>query len=167
MEGREISVEELMIELRKDMPFYESSGGGITLSGGEPIFQHAFALAVLKQCKSEGLHTAVDTTGSVPWSIFEKILPYTDLVLYDIKQVDTEKHRHLTGVPNETILANVSRIADSGVLMEIRMPVVPGINDDRETNLSLGIRRPLGAKASGSTMNRVNARDLPGALIHE
>ncbi len=132
MEGREVTVEEVMIELRKDIPFYENSGGGITLSGGEPTFQHAFALAVLKQCKSEGLRTAVDTTGQTPWRIFEKILPYTDLVLYDIKQMDTASHKQHTGVPNEKILANLSRIGHYGVSIEIRMPIVPGLNDGRD-----------------------------------
>jgi pyruvate formate lyase activating enzyme len=133
MEGREVTVEEVMVELRKDIPFYENSGGGITLSGGEPTFQYEFALAVLKQCKSEGLHTAVDTTGQTPWRIFEKILPYTDLVLYDIKQMDTASHKQHTGVPNERILENLPRIGDYGVPIEVRMPIIPGINDIRET----------------------------------
>lgn len=133
MEGREVTVEEVMVELRKDIPFYETSGGGITLSGGEPTFQHEFALALLKQCKAEGLHTAVDTTGQTPWEIFEKILPYTDVVLYDIKLMDTDIHEEYTGVPNDMILANLRRIADSGVPLEIRMPVIPGINDARDT----------------------------------
>ncbi|MBT5875952.1 MAG: glycyl-radical enzyme activating protein, partial [Candidatus Latescibacteria bacterium] len=124
---------EVMVELRKDIPFYENSGGGITLSGGEPTFQYEFALAVLKQCKSEGLHTAVDTTGQTPWRIFEKILPYTDLVLYDIKQMDTASHKQHTGVPNERILENLPRIGDYGVPIEVRMPIIPGINDIRET----------------------------------
>ncbi len=130
MEGREVTVEEVMVELRKDIPFYQNSGGGITLSGGEPTFQHEFALAILRQCKDEGLHTAVDTTGQTPWEIFEGLLPFTDLVLYDVKQMDTARHKELTGVPNEHILTNLPRIADYGVPIEIRMPIIPGINDD-------------------------------------
>ncbi|MDP7596292.1 MAG: glycyl-radical enzyme activating protein [Pseudomonadales bacterium] len=132
MEGREVTVEEVMVELRKDIPFYENSGGGITLSGGEPTFQHEFALAILRQCHSEGLHTAIDTTGQTRWEIFERMLPYTDLVLYDLKQMNSTSHKQLTGVPNERILANLARISDSGVAIEIRMPIIPGINDDRD-----------------------------------
>ena len=131
MEGRQVTVEEVMVDLRKDIPFYQNSGGGITLSGGEPTFQHEFALALLRQCKSEGLHTAVDTTGQTTWEIFEQMLRYIDLVLYDLKQMDTASHKHLTGVPNERILASLSRIGNHGVPIEIRMPIIPGINDDR------------------------------------
>lgn len=133
MEGREVTVEEVMVELRKDMPFYEDSGGGITLSGGEPTLQHKFALALLKQCQSEGLHTALDTAGQTPWRILERMLRYTDLVLFDIKHMHSASHRQHTGVPNENILANLTHIGDCGVPIEIRMPIVPGINDSRET----------------------------------
>lgn len=132
MEGEEVTVEEVMIELRKDIPFYENSGGGITLSGGEPMFQHEFALAILKQCKAEGLHTAIDTSGQASWQIFEKILPYVDLVLYDLKHIDSEKHKVYTGVSNKLILKNLKKISEYGVPIEIRMPIIPGINDAKE-----------------------------------
>jgi pyruvate formate lyase activating enzyme len=132
MEGRAVTVEEVMAELRKDIPFYENSDGGVTLSGGEPTLQHEFALALLRQCKTEGLHTALDTSGQAPWRLFEKLLPFVDLVLYDIKQIDEVDHKEHTGAANQLILANVLKIGDSGVPIEIRLPIIPGINDDRE-----------------------------------
>jgi pyruvate formate lyase activating enzyme len=132
MEGRRVTVEELMVELRKDVPFYENSGGGITLSGGEPTLQHEFALALLKQCKSEGLHTAVDTSGQTPWRVFKTLLPYIDIVLYDVKHIDERSHRTHTGSHNHRILENLQRLGESGTPIEIRMPVIPTINDDGE-----------------------------------
>ncbi len=129
MEGREVTVEDLMVELRKDIPFYENSGGGVTLSGGEPTLQHEFALSLLEECKAEGLHTAVDTSGQTPWRVFETLLPYIDLVLYDIKHIDESNHQVHTGSHNRRILANLERLGNSGTAIEIRMPVVPSIND--------------------------------------
>lgn len=130
MEGREVTVEALMVELRKDLPFYQNSKGGVTLSGGEPLLQHEFALALLQQCKAESLHTAVDTSGQAPWSVFEALLPYIDLVLYDLKQIDSHRHRAHTGSHNGRILENLKRLGESGTPIEIRMPIVPTINDD-------------------------------------
>lgn len=138
LEGREVTVEEVMVELRSDIPFYRNSGGGITLSGGEPLFQHEFALAILRQCKSEGLHTAIDTTGQTPWNILEKMLPYIDLVLYDIKQFDRNSHKLHTGVSNDKILSNLPRIGAADVPIEIRIPIIPGINDEPESMQSIG-----------------------------
>ncbi|MCB8959586.1 MAG: glycyl-radical enzyme activating protein [Ardenticatenales bacterium] len=132
MEGREVTVEEVMVELRKDIPFYENSAGGITLSGGEPTYQHEFVLALLKQCKAEGLHTTLDTAGQTPWRIFAELLPYVDLVLYDLKQIDDRKHQEYTGVSNRMILDNLARLGTSGVAIVIRMPIIPGLNDARE-----------------------------------
>ncbi len=132
MEGREVTVAELMVDLRKDIPFYQNSGGGVTLSGGEPTLQHEFALALLQQCKAEGLHTAVDTSGQTPWRVFESLLPYIDLVLYDIKHIDGSSHQQHTGSDNGRILENLQRLGDSGTPIEIRMPVIPTINDDPE-----------------------------------
>lgn len=133
MEGKEVTVEEVMVELRKDIPFYENSGGGITLSGGEPLLQHEFARAILKQCKEEELHTAIDTCGHVPWRIYEEILPYVDLVLYDFKHVDAVKHKLYTGVRNELILENLVRMGEYGVPIEVRIPIIPTVNDDKKT----------------------------------
>ena len=132
MEGREVTVDEVMVELRKDIPFYENSGGGITFSGGEPTLQHEFVLALLKRCKAEGLHTALDTSGQTAWKIFEKLLPYVDLVLYDMKHVEDVDHRIYTGVPNTRIQDNLKKIDEVGVPIEIRMPIIPGVNDAKE-----------------------------------
>ncbi|RKY67342.1 MAG: glycyl-radical enzyme activating protein [Candidatus Latescibacterota bacterium] len=132
MEGREVTVEEVMAELRKDALFYGSSGGGITLSGGEPMFQPRFTLAILERCKSEGFHTALDTSGYAPWGVYEKVLPYVDLVLYDLKHMDPIAHRKYTGVSNELILENLVKLGESGVPIEVRMPIVPGINDGKD-----------------------------------
>jgi len=129
MEGREVTVDEVMDELRKDIPFYETSGGGITLSGGEPLHQHEFAAAVFQACQAEGLHTTLDTSGQAPWGAVERVLEHVDFVLFDLKHLDDERHRDQTGVSNRQILANLSRIGESGVAIEVRMPLVPGVND--------------------------------------
>jgi pyruvate formate lyase activating enzyme len=131
IEGREIGVEEAVEELRKDRPFYESSGGGVTLSGGEPMRQAEFTAAVLSACRAEGMHTALDTSGYAPWEEYERVLPSVDLVLYDFKLADPEEHRRYTGVSNELIVENLGRIDARGIPIEIRIPVIPGINDGR------------------------------------
>jgi pyruvate formate lyase activating enzyme len=132
MEGEEMTVEEVMMELRKDSPFYENSGGGITLSGGEPMFQPEFALAILKRSKSESFHTALDTSGYAPWRLYEKVLPYVDLMLYDLKHIDPVAHKKYTGVSNEPILENLIKLDESGTPIEIRMPIIPTVNDGEE-----------------------------------
>ncbi len=135
MEGKIVSVEEVIEEVKKDMPFYENSDGGVTLSGGEPTMQSSFCLAVFQESKKAGLHTTLDTCGQVKWETMEKILEYVDLVLFDIKQMDSQKHEELTGLPNETILSNLKKIDHLGIPIEIRMPMIPGLNDSEE-NLS-------------------------------
>jgi len=132
MEGREVTVAEAMTEVRKDALFYRRSGGGITLSGGEPMLQVEFSTAVLCRAHGEGMHTVLDTSGYAPWDDYEKVLPFVDLVLYDIKHADSEAHRKYTGVPNELIRENLARIDARAVQIEIRIPVIPGINDARE-----------------------------------
>ena len=146
MEGRKVTVEEVMVELRKDIPFYENSGGGITLSGGEPTLQHEFVLAVLKQCKSEGLHTTLDTSGQAQWKTFEKLLPYVDLVLYDLKHMNSVAHKIHTGISNRLIQENLSKIGESGTAIEIRIPIIPGINDAKE-NIAGSARFLTGVKS--------------------
>ena len=132
MQGKEVTVEEVMGEITRDVPFYDNSNGGITLSGGEPMLQPEFALALVKQCRGEGLHVAMDTSGHVPWRVFEKVLSYVDLVLYDIKQIDDTRHQTHTGISNKLNLDNLKRVGDYGVPVEIRMPIIPGINDAPE-----------------------------------
>jgi pyruvate formate lyase activating enzyme len=130
--GTDLSVDEAMEKVRRDKPFYDSSGGGVTVSGGECLCQPDFLLALLTACKAEGIHTAVDTTGYADWSVIERILPYTDLFLYDLKHMDSAKHARGTGVPNERILENARKIAAAGGKMQIRIPVIPMYNDSTE-----------------------------------
>ncbi len=130
--GSDMTLDEVMTEVRKDAPFYAHSGGGVTVSGGEPLLQGRFVKALLERCKAEGLHTAVDTCGLVTWETFADVLPYVDLVLYDLKHADTLAHREATGSRNEMILENLEKLGKSGVAIEIRMPIVPTINDRRD-----------------------------------
>ena len=126
--GKNMDVEEVIQEASKDELFYRNSGGGVTISGGEPLYQEEFTLALLKECKAKGLHTAIDTCGYGRWEVLDKILEYTDLVLFDIKHLDPEMHRKATGVGNELILKNLQRIAKRGKKVWIRVPVIPGYN---------------------------------------
>lgn len=127
--GRDVTVSDIMPEILADMPYYRRSGGGVTLSGGEVLAQADFAAALLKECKDAGLHTAIETAGSLPFSEMEKLLPYLDLVLMDIKLMDSKKHKEYTGVPNERILENARALAEYPVELIIRTPVIPGVND--------------------------------------
>lgn len=129
--GRYLTVDEVMHEVLRDRRFYENSGGGVTLSGGEPADQPQYALALLRACKDIGLHTVIDTCGYVSWSTMEKLLKYVDLVLFDIKHMDSRKHREATGKLNDMILENARRVARCKP-MKVRVPVVPGFNNSAE-----------------------------------
>ena len=129
--GRTMSDEEVFREVKKDEIFYRNSGGGVTLSGGEPLAQAEFSTSVLRLCKKAGLHTAIETSGMAEWDTFKQVLEYTDLVLYDLKQIDTLAHQRCTGVPNDLILKNVKRIQkEFAIPVVARIPVVPGYNGD-------------------------------------
>ena len=130
--GKEYTVDEVMSEILKDKLFYEASGGGVTFSGGECMLQIDFLLELLKACKAEGIHTAVDTAGHIPYEYFEKIFPYTDLFLYDFKCFDTETHKKYTGVGNELILQNLARLLKEKVPLWIRIPIIPDVNDSED-----------------------------------
>ncbi len=130
--GKEYTVDEVFSEVIKDKAFYETSGGGVTFSGGECMLQIDFLLEILKKCKENGIHTAVDTAGHVPWEYFEKVIPYTDLFLYDIKSMDNETHKKYTGVGNELILENLSKLLKTNVNVWIRFPVISDVNDSEE-----------------------------------
>jgi pyruvate formate lyase activating enzyme len=134
--GRTIEVEELLEVLERDRLLYERSGGGVTLSGGEPLFQPEFLLAALQECKSRGIHTALDTSGYAQPEIFQKIAPSADLFLFDLKLWDPEEHRRFTGVSNAWILENLTWLVKVGRGKDviIRIPVIPGITDT-ERNL--------------------------------
>ena len=127
-EGREATVEEVLDEVEKDRPFYDNSGGGMTVSGGEPMLQKDFVLELFKQAKAAGLHTAMDTCGHAKWDDFKQVLEFVDLVLLDMKDMDPAKHKEFTGVDNALILDNAKRIRDLGKPMMLRIPVVPTCN---------------------------------------
>lgn len=132
MIGREETVEDVLAEVLKDKPFYETSGGGMTLSGGEPLMQIDFSEELLRQAKAAGLHCALETSGFAPFDQIERLLPFVDLWLFDLKAVDDTLHRELTGVSNERILANVRELHRRGVALLLRLPLVPGYNDRDE-----------------------------------
>ena len=129
--GREYTSDEVLAEVTKDKAFYDNSGGGVTFSGGECMLQLDFLCEILKKCKAAGIHTAVDTAGNVPWKSFEKILPFTDLFLYDIKAFGAELHRKGTGVSNELILENLKNLSGRADII-VRIPVIGGYNDNDE-----------------------------------
>ena len=129
--GREYTSDEVLAEVIKDKAFYDNSGGGVTFSGGECMLQLDFLREILEKCKSAGIHTAVDTAGNVPWESFEKILPFTDLFLYDIKAFGAELHRKGTGVSNELILENLKNLSGRADII-VRIPVIGGYNDNDE-----------------------------------
>lgn len=127
--GREVTVDDIIPELLEDRDFYLSSGGGVTLSGGECLVQADFCSELLERLKEEGINTALDTCGCVPWNSFEKVLPFTDTFLFDLKAVDEEVHKLCTGVSNKLIIENLRRLDGLGASIEIRIPFVPGYND--------------------------------------
>ena len=143
--GKDVTVAEIMPEILADLPYYRRSGGGVTLSGGEVLAQADFAAELLKACKEAGLHTAIESTANAPFSDIEKLLPYLDLYLLDIKHMDSKKHEEYTGAPNERILENARLISGSGVELIIRTPVIPTFNDtEREIRAIADFARSLG-----------------------
>lgn len=135
--GKEISLDEALRIALEDRIFYGSTGG-VTLSGGEPLMQIDFAEALLRELSAQGVHTAVDTCGHAPWSAFERTLPHCRLYLFDVKHMNSEKHRQATGQGNELILNNLRLLADSGARIQIRIPLIPDFNDDDENILRTG-----------------------------
>lgn len=127
--GKEMSLVEVSKEIEKDMIFYKESGGGITVSGGEPLFQVDFLNAVLEDCREKDISTAVDTSGYALPSALEKIGDKVDLFLFDVKVMDDKTHKKYTGVSNKLILANLKRLVENGSDILIRLPIIPGIND--------------------------------------
>jgi pyruvate formate lyase activating enzyme len=135
--GRETTVDEVMDEVRRDAPFFRRSGGGVTFSGGEPFSQSEFLLECLRRCRRWGYHTAVETCGQARWEDLAAAAEVTDLFLYDLKQLDSGRHEQLTGLGNELILENLERLLEAGADVVVRVPVVPGANDDRESRQAL------------------------------
>lgn len=130
--GRDVTVAEVMETVLQDRPYYRRSGGGMTLSGGELLFQPDFARDLLRAAKAQGIHTAVESTGFAPFETIAPLLPYIDLFLMDIKHTDSAKHKAFTGVPNEQILQNAPRIAQGVPKLIVRVPVIPTFNDTPE-----------------------------------
>lgn len=129
--GKDYTVEEVFRQLEADKLFYDTSGGGVTFSGGECMLQIDFLEAVMQKCRQAGIHTAVDTAGCVPWEHFQRVLPFADMFLYDMKCVTESLHRKGTGVSNRLILENLERLSkETNADIIIRVPVIPGFNAD-------------------------------------
>jgi pyruvate formate lyase activating enzyme len=137
MVGKYMSVDEVVKEVERDIPFYYRSGGGVTITGGEPLMQADFVAELLKRCQEKGVHTALETCGYSEWGVLKKILQYVDLVLYDIKHLDADRHKELTGVGNELILQNATKAALISINMIIRVPVIPGHTDSQENTQAI------------------------------
>lgn len=142
--GRDVTVGEVLDEIKKDMPYYARSGGGLTLSGGECLCQPEFAIALLYAAKCAGISTAIETTGFAEWDIIKEYLKVTDYVLMDIKNIDNEKHMRFCRQSNEIILANAKKIAENHKNLTIRVPVIPTFNDtEREIAMIAGFAAHL------------------------
>jgi pyruvate formate lyase activating enzyme len=149
--GKEVTTDEVMEEVLKDVVFFDQSGGGVSFSGGEPLLQHGFLLSLLQACKQQGIHTTVDTSGYTATSILDRVVPFVDLFLYDVKLMDDEKHQAWTGVSNQPILKNLRRLAGGQASVIVRIPLIPGVNDDDEN-----IRQTGDFVASLRTINEVD-----------
>lgn len=130
--GEEYTVEGLMEIILKDKSYYEESDGGVTFSGGEPLLQADAVRELARRCRQNGIHTALETAGYVRWDVVENVLPYIDLVFYDVKHIDSDEHERYTGVPNEKILKNLKKLSGCSVRTIVRIPVIPGVNDSRD-----------------------------------
>lgn len=135
--GKEYTINELMKEIKKDTIFYENSGGGVTFSGGEAISQIDFVEDLAEGCKYENIPVALDTSGYAPFSYFERIKDYVDLFLYDIKLIDEDLHKKYTGVSNKLILENLKRLSDIGANINLRIPLIEGINTSDDFVISV------------------------------
>jgi len=135
--GRKLALKEALEIVLEDLDFY-MDGGGVTVSGGEPLLQADFCASLFRSLKREGVHCAVDTSGAVQWESFEKVLPFADIFLYDVKHVDDALHVKLTGMSNEIILRNLELLSERGVPIEIRIPCVPGFNLDDDSMKAIG-----------------------------
>lgn len=126
--GNEMSLDDIMAVVESDVIFYDESGGGVTLSGGEPLNQLAFTAALLKRCRAKGIHTALDTSGFCKPDELESLIDLVDLFLYDIKLLDDRLHVQYTGVSNRSVLENLGMLSSNGSVIHLRIPVIPGVN---------------------------------------
>jgi pyruvate formate lyase activating enzyme len=151
--GRKVHVDEVLGVVLRDRVFYEQSGGGVTVGGGEPLAQADFVAELLRKCREQKIHTAVETCGFASWQAMEKVLQYTDLLLYDLKHMDTEIHKKYTGAGNERILENAKKASKIAPEMVVRFPLIPTINSSQENIRSL-------AQFIRSELHRVNRVDI-------
>ncbi len=149
--GKLMTVDQVTAEVLLDRAFFESSGGGVTLSGGEPMLQHEFTMAILRSCHAAGLHTAVETTTHTRREYLEAALPFIDLFMVDIKHLAADKHKQATGISNHIILANIRRLAETGKPIIFRIPVVPTVNDTAAEIRAIAdfVRELMDARADG------------------
>jgi pyruvate formate lyase activating enzyme len=152
--GRKISVEEAVAAVMEDQTFYQQSGGGCTVSGGEPLLQDKFCRELFRALQKNDIHCAVDTSGAVPWAAFESVLPYTNLFLYDLKHTDEARHKEQVGASNRVIIDNLHRLSQNGIPIEIRIPLIPGFNADIDSIKAMG-------KLLGELDNITGVRLLP------
>jgi pyruvate formate lyase activating enzyme len=148
--GCRVTVEEVMVEVKKDQTFYRRSGGGVTLSGGDPLAQPSFAREILERCGEANIHTAIETCGNAPEQVFRQVVESSELVLYDLKHADPVEHRRLTGASNTLVLGNLRVLVAMGKPVVARLPLIPGRNDG-EGNL-----REIGALLSGLHIREVH-----------
>ncbi|NLY41330.1 MAG: glycyl-radical enzyme activating protein [Desulfovibrionales bacterium] len=130
--GQIWTLEAVLAEIRKELPFFQGTQGGVTFSGGEPLAQPDFLHALLVACGQEAIHRAVDTSGHAPWPVLERIARHVDLFLYDLKHMDPHVHKQMTGVENSLILDNLTRLASSGAQIVVRVPLIAHITDTPE-----------------------------------
>ncbi len=152
--GEAILAEEAAAAVLEDRTFYATSGGGCTISGGEPLWQAGFCAEVFEVFRNEGIHCAIDTSGAVDWESIRTVLPYTDMFLYDVKHADDGLHREHTGGSNRGIIDNLRRLSERGVSIEIRIPMIPGFNADEQSMSAMG-------KLLSGLANIVRVRLLP------
>jgi pyruvate formate lyase activating enzyme len=136
--GQEMTVAQVVAEIERDVPFYDESGGGVTFSGGEPLAQPGFLLALLRACQEREIHTALDTCGFAPWETLDRVREHVDLFLYDLKLIDDDGHLKFTGVSNELILRNLQALSQRGHDVVVRVPVIPGANDNEDHVRQIG-----------------------------
>jgi len=136
--GQQMTVAQVMAEIEQDVAFYDQSGGGVTFSGGEPLSQPEFLLDLLRACKAREIHTALDTCGFAPWETLDAIRQYVDLFLYDLKLLQDDKHQKFTGVSNALILSNLQALSQREHHIVVRVPIIPGLNDDEENICQIG-----------------------------
>jgi pyruvate formate lyase activating enzyme len=136
--GRDMTVDEILAEVERDEAFYRNSGGGVTVSGGDPLMCPDFTLSLLKEAKARGLHNCIETSGYAQWEDVEALLPYVDIFLWDFKESDPARHKQFTGVDNARILANLEDLDRARARVILRCPIIPGYNDRPEHLLAIG-----------------------------